>query len=516
MGAMTGVVFRPFDRIRSLSTRLVWVELHGIVRAVQTAVEQIPGERRIVAGLMSVKHFSYLALEAFIAAEAFQWVSTFLVLSLFWSYYCFRAPPTELSYPIEFNYPGLEASMSRDLVVMPDAHMASPQFPSMACAEVALASLPVHIAALDISLNAYIPQESCPASPGMYKLQLLDDSGKEVTEQAANWRPLVVPRRHWIFHAWSALLWGPLTALGLVRAEDENVLAPLSQGLQLQERARHSLARAKACFSPSLLTLQSELHIRTHYSWPYNLMSERPVYCSIVLSFITALVTWSIVFLLLVWILLQHYLWTPAAPSKEAIVSSEQKVSTWTSSRFAIADSAEESAEKRKLVEVATEKASSVAAAASGALKQTSQNLREGGSHVLQAAASPEGRVTAASAASGAVALGAGGGCAGLLAGGVAGAACGVIPAFFTFGLSIPVGFVLGGGTGAVAGTAIGGSVGAVAGGAMGRAVYSNREHLAERAREAWQAADSIAQTPVARLKGFASSGTGSTESPAQ
>ena len=84
---------------------------------------------------------------------------------------------------------------------------------------------------------------------------------------------------------------------------------------------------------------------------------------------------------------------------------------------------------------------------------------------MVEAVKNPELQITAASvgasatlrgledeAISGAVALGAGGGtpwfglaygsagCAGLITGSVAGGACGLVPAIFTFGLSIPVG----------------------------------------------------------------------------
>jgi len=55
-------------------------------------------------------------------------------------------------------------------------------------------------------------------------------------------------------------------------------------------------------------------------------------------------------------------------------------------------------------------------------------------------------QATAAGVCGGAVALGATGGATGLTAGVVVGAALGVVPAIFTFGLSIPLGAVIGGG----------------------------------------------------------------------
>lgn len=89
---------------------------------------------------------------------------------------------------------------------------------------------------------------------------------------------------------------------------------------------------------------------------------------------------------------------------------------------------------------------------------------------VVEVASDRKVQVTAASAAAGGVALGAGGG----LAGGVAGATVGLVPALFTFGLSIPAGFVLGGS----AGMLVGGSVGTAAGGAAGYGAYTHSSDI--------------------------------------
>merc|ERR1712080_734990 len=59
--------------------------------------------------------------------------------------------------------------------------------------------------------------------------------------------------------------------------------------------------------------------------------------------------------------------------------------------------------------------------------------------------------------ASGAVTLGCAGGAFGLASGIVTGAAAGIVPALFTFGLSIPAGAALGGGTGLFLGAGTGG-----------------------------------------------------------
>lgn len=92
----------------------------------------------------------------------------------------------------------------------------------------------------------------------------------------------------------------------------------------------------------------------------------------------------------------------------------------------------------------------------------------EVGTGVQRAAADPG----AASTAGAAAALGASGAAAGLATGSVIGAACGVVPALFTFGLSIPIGAAVGGG----AGLCLGGAAGVVSGGAAG---YGFQRHRA-------------------------------------
>merc|ERR1712126_690684 len=96
---------------------------------------------------------------------------------------------------------------------------------------------------------------------------------------------------------------------------------------------------------------------------------------------------------------------------------------------------------------------------------------------IKKTASKPQVKVTAVSAAGGAVSLGAGGALMGLTTGAGVGAAVGVIPALFTFGLSIPLGAFIGGGTGLCVGTAVGSSAGFVGGGAAG---YIGFEHRAQ------------------------------------
>merc|ERR1712083_272852 len=101
----------------------------------------------------------------------------------------------------------------------------------------------------------------------------------------------------------------------------------------------------------------------------------------------------------------------------------------------------------------------------------------------VQVAKEPQAQVTAASAIVAGVAGGVSGGTVGLATGGVAGAIVGIVPAFFTFGLSIPCFAVLGGGVGLCAGTAIGGTAGTLGGGATGYTVYAKRNEIRDGAK---------------------------------
>ncbi|OLQ07851.1 hypothetical protein AK812_SmicGene8689 [Symbiodinium microadriaticum] len=89
-------------------------------------------------------------------------------------------------------------------------------------------------------------------------------------------------------------------------------------------------------------------------------------------------------------------------------------------------------------------------------------------------------QATAAGVVGGAATLGVSGGATGLAAGTVVGGAIGIIPALFTFGLSIPLGAAIGGGAGLAVGAAAGATAGAVSGGAAGYGAYANRGQINE------------------------------------
>jgi len=89
-------------------------------------------------------------------------------------------------------------------------------------------------------------------------------------------------------------------------------------------------------------------------------------------------------------------------------------------------------------------------------------------------------QATAAGSISGSAALGASGGATGLASGTMIGAACGLVPAVFTFGLSIPICAAIGGTTGLFAGTVAGSTVGFVGGGLAGRTAHKHRAQIGD------------------------------------
>merc|ERR1711953_528942 len=101
----------------------------------------------------------------------------------------------------------------------------------------------------------------------------------------------------------------------------------------------------------------------------------------------------------------------------------------------------------------------------------------------------------------------------GLTSGAGVGAAVGVVPAIFTFGLSIPVGAFMGGAFGLCAGTVVGGSSGLVGGGAVGYYGYERRHEIKGAAKGVSDKANACATAVKERALGAISfvSGTGGT-----
>lgn len=91
------------------------------------------------------------------------------------------------------------------------------------------------------------------------------------------------------------------------------------------------------------------------------------------------------------------------------------------------------------------------------------------------AAANRQVQVSALGAGAGSIALGTAGAAAGALGGGTVGALVGLVPAVFTFGLSIPIGIAVGGATGLVTGGAVGSGVGFAGGGGLACLAYRQR-----------------------------------------
>mmetsp|Transcript_149888 Transcript_149888/g.417628 ORF Transcript_149888/g.417628 Transcript_149888/m.417628 type:complete len:355 (-) Transcript_149888:273-1337(-) len=105
----------------------------------------------------------------------------------------------------------------------------------------------------------------------------------------------------------------------------------------------------------------------------------------------------------------------------------------------------------------------------------TKTKARAAGNIVKEVVADPGVQVTAASAGVGAAALGTAGAASGALVGGTTGVLVGLVPALFTFGLSIPIGAIVGSGAGICVGGAAGTTVGFAGGGVVGCLGYKCR-----------------------------------------
>eukprot|EP00933_Yihiella_yeosuensis_P020910 TRINITY_DN16681_c0_g1_i2.p1 TRINITY_DN16681_c0_g1~~TRINITY_DN16681_c0_g1_i2.p1 ORF type:complete len:383 (-),score=107.81 TRINITY_DN16681_c0_g1_i2:269-1417(-) len=129
---------------------------------------------------------------------------------------------------------------------------------------------------------------------------------------------------------------------------------------------------------------------------------------------------------------------------------------------------------QQELKEIQSESESESESHRSAALTEAASSEAKGGE------ASSTFKATKLGAAGGGAAGGAGGGIIGGISGGAIGAAVGVIPALFTFGLSIPVGAVIGSGAGLLSGAVVGGTAGAVGGGAAGYGIDAARREKHE------------------------------------
>jgi len=121
------------------------------------------------------------------------------------------------------------------------------------------------------------------------------------------------------------------------------------------------------------------------------------------------------------------------------------------------------------------------------------------GSRAKEIAGDKRTQVTAAGAFAGAATVGTAGAATGGVIGGLGGAAVGLVPAIFTFGLSIPVFAVLGAGCGVFVGGASGTALGFTGGGAAGFAGYNNREGIAKTASTVRQRAVKTYSSLVSR-----------------
>jgi len=167
-------------------------------------------------------------------------------------------------------------------------------------------------------------------------------------------------------------------------------------------------------------------------------------------------------------------------PQEEKNAATEKKEGTPSSPRMGLPRPPARSRSRWNVDHILTEKlfgatvsaawtiASSAQAQVAEAVERSQRKVSDVSDSVQDAILDPRTKASAVSAVGGAVALGAGGGATGLVSGTVLGAAVGVVPALFTFGLSIPVCSIIGGGVGMATGSALAGAAGLLGGGAYG------------------------------------------------
>merc|ERR1711920_1142070 len=102
----------------------------------------------------------------------------------------------------------------------------------------------------------------------------------------------------------------------------------------------------------------------------------------------------------------------------------------------------------------------------------------------VAAAKDPKVQATVGSAAGGTILLGFCGGALGVVAGGTAGVAVGLPFVLFTFGLSVPVSAVIGGGVAGSTGFVVGGTAGCATGGTVGYTAFMWRKEIGQFAND--------------------------------
>ncbi|CAJ1400551.1 unnamed protein product [Effrenium voratum] len=361
-----------------------------------------------------------MAIEAFFIAEALQWVATALVLSGFWLTYALFLPGTGEDHRLAFDWSSdVTKADTTDTVLQA---LRDPEL-LQACKD-----FPLHFSSYHRELELELASDlsDCERA-GFVRLQLLD-ANSSVVATPTPWRQLVFrERRSWL--EWALH--------GAAAANLPPVPAEVLDGIPA----------ARFCVAPPLLA-DGALHGTYRLPHLWGAAQARPLRFSAWLVFCTGLVTWTAVGAVLVCLLASRPRMEPPQPMQPP---QEETLSIWS-------------------------KPASL-------WKQSCDAAEEAAHSVVEAMKSPETRVQAASAISGAAVLGVGGGSAGLITGGLAGATLGLAPALFTFGLSVPLGAVLGGSVGAATGTVAGGGAGAVLGSSLARRFAAAGLHLASDAK---------------------------------
>jgi len=403
----------------------------------------------------------------------------------FWLYYSICVPSAVHSFPVSFRYPHVQGAWSPAISSMgpndtlflqrgdsnvqtwrPSAGDASMFHVGpdrgAAVANVSLMGLPNRGMCTDLSLVlALLPPTEGAASAWPVvecAFELLSAEGKEVASGSEH---TVLSHSHWVVRLWSALLWGPFIASGLVAERHDRAVVLLWRGEGLPSDLWADVALARVSLRPPLPVQRAELQFHMRAAGVGWVVQRHPTLCCLGCVLLAGSIT--------------SYL---------TVGRVLRRVEEERSTALAEEDSRGSSGPAFPAVRAA--------AAAVGNAADTDQVLtrrRPRGEPV--AAGGPDGSTTAkgclgrahastvaASAIAGCAVASAGGAATGLGTGGAVGAAAGLLGAPLTMGLSIPLGAAVGATIGAAVGAAVGGTVGLLGGGATGHVCFQHRNEI--------------------------------------
>lgn len=156
---------------------------------------------------------------------------------------------------------------------------------SMTCAEVSLESLLASrrsVGNLQVDFAARLPAEAWGRrlEPVVCTVELLAKDGTVVASAS---QPLWLPEPHWIIEAWSAVIWGPLIALGLCRTSPYDFEAPVLENVRLEATQLPAVTLAHVCLKPPVPAQEATLVFRMRLGYPLRIVQLYPVLSGLLL-----------------------------------------------------------------------------------------------------------------------------------------------------------------------------------------------------------------------------------------